>query len=74
MKDTPYSLLLGADYRVKDAVVFHTGIRYYNHIIRVSYDYNTSYLNTFTNGRGGLELSLILMGSKGQPIIRSPKF
>lgn len=74
MKDSPYKLLAGFDYRVEDAMVFHLGIKYFSHLFRISYDHNFSYLNAYTKGRGGFELSLILMGSKGKPLIRSPKY
>ncbi len=67
----PYDILLGCDYRNKDAVIFHAGIKQDKHIFRFSYDMNTSYLNAFSGGRGAWEFSLILTGEKGKPLFKS---
>lgn len=68
IKETTYEALVGADYRHKDAVAIHAGIKQDQHVFRFSYDINTSYLNNFTGGRGAWELSLILTGEKGKPL------
>jgi type IX secretion system PorP/SprF family membrane protein len=73
LKDTKYDVLLGLNYRVKDAFVIQAGMKYGPHIVKFSYDLNTSYLNNYTNGRGAFEFSLMLSGIKGQPLF-SPKF
>lgn len=61
--------LLGLDYRHKDAVIIHAGIKIDRHIFRFSYDINTSYLNRFSGGRGAWEFSLILVGEKGKSLL-----
>jgi type IX secretion system PorP/SprF family membrane protein len=57
-------LLAAFDYRVNDAVIFSLGLKTYKYAIRLSYDFNTSYLKKYTRGRGGLELSLVYNGRK----------
>jgi type IX secretion system PorP/SprF family membrane protein len=73
MKDNNLQPMLGLDYRHKDAIVIEAGLKQDHHILRVSYDINTSYLNNYTGGRGALEISLILTGIKGQPLFIPPK-
>ncbi len=51
-------LILGAMYRVNDAAIANVGYHVNSLIIGASYDFNTSALNTATNSRGGIELSL----------------
>ncbi len=67
----PFEVLLGVDYRNKDAIIFHAGIKQDKHIFRFSYDMNSSYLNAFSGGRGAWEFSLILTGEKGKPLFKS---
>lgn len=64
IKDTDYDAIFGLGYRHKDAIVIHIGMKQKNNIVRFSYDVNTSYLNNFSGGRGGFELSLIYTGYK----------
>jgi type IX secretion system PorP/SprF family membrane protein len=71
IKESGYKVMLGADYRHKDAVVAHIGVKHNQDIFRISYDVNTSYLNNFTGGRGAWEISLILTGEKGKPFFQS---
>jgi len=54
----------GIHYRVKDAFIFEAGLEYRNFIYKMSYDFNSSALKQFTNGKGGLEFSLIFKGRK----------
>jgi type IX secretion system PorP/SprF family membrane protein len=70
------SLILGAMYRLDDAVVASFGYHINNIVMGVSYDINTSPLNTVTNGQGGLELSLnYIFGShSANPSNASPSF
>ena len=70
------SLILGAMYRWDDAVVASFGYHINNTVLGISYDINTSPLNTATNGRGGLELSLnYVFGShSANPSNASPGF
>ncbi|MBI3510730.1 MAG: PorP/SprF family type IX secretion system membrane protein [Bacteroidetes bacterium] len=69
IKGSSLDALAGVDYRVKDAVVFHLGFRQGQSIFRFSYDLNTSYLSNYSGGRGAWEFSLLLMGTKGKPIL-----
>lgn len=54
-----YEVLVGGGYRNQDAFIVHAGIKQFNNIFRISYDVNSSYLNTFTKGRGAFEFSII---------------
>jgi type IX secretion system PorP/SprF family membrane protein len=60
----PYDVLLGVDYRHKDAVIFHIGLKQKEHVFRFSYDINTSALRAYSGGRGAWEFSLIFTGQK----------
>lgn len=51
-------LLLGVDYRVKDAVVPYLGFRYQDVTVGVSYDVNASNLDQLATGSNAFELSL----------------
>ena len=62
--DTDYQPMAGISWRNKDAMVFHAGLKYKNNIFRISYDSHISYLKYYTNGRAGLELSVIYTISK----------
>ncbi|MEK6615729.1 MAG: PorP/SprF family type IX secretion system membrane protein [Bacteroidota bacterium] len=73
IKETNYDVLGGLNYRWKDAVIVQAGMKYEQHIITLSYDINTSYLNNYTNGRGAFEFSILLTGIKGKPLF-NPKF
>ncbi len=57
-----YSLLGGAGYRHKDAVVVHLGMKQGNNTFRVSYDIVTSPLKNAGGGRGGFEMGVIYSG------------
>ena len=52
---------LGAQYRMKDAVIPIMLFEYSNYAFGVSYDVNTSSLTQGTKGRGGVEISLRLI-------------
>jgi type IX secretion system PorP/SprF family membrane protein len=67
-------ILGGVYYRTSDALIAEIGIRQEHHTLRISYDFNTSYLNKFTAGRGGIEVSLILTGFKGKPLFTMSRF
>ena len=73
MKETKYEIIGGLNYRWKDAFILQAGMKYEQHIFKISYDINTSYLNNYTNGRGGFEFAIILTGINGKPLI-NPKF
>jgi len=51
-------LILGVIYRINDAAIADVGYHLDNLIIGLSYDFNTSALNTASNGQGGFELSV----------------
>ena len=70
IKDTDAEVMLGLNYRWKDAIIIQAGYKQDQHIFRISYDVNTSYLNAFSGGKGGLEFSLILCGKKGEPLFK----
>lgn len=59
IKNTPYHTVTGLAYRNKDALIIHLGLKYNQCVYRISYDINTSYLKSYTNGKGGFELSII---------------
>lgn len=72
--DDNMGVTLGAYYRFKDAFVADIGFRFSNNILRFGYDFNTSYLKTFTGGRGGFEISLVMVGEKGKPLVPIKSF
>jgi type IX secretion system PorP/SprF family membrane protein len=61
----------GFDYRYKDACIASLGLKHDSYQFRVSYDFNTSYLKNYSNGRGAFEISLICIGEKGKPFFKS---
>ncbi len=72
---TNVKLLVGCDYRHKDAVIIHLGLKDDTWGLRMSYDINNSYINTYTKGRGAWELSLLFTGLKGKSFLSTmPKF
>ena len=70
------SIIAGVTYRLNDAVVAAFGYHIKSAVIGVSYDINTSRLNSVTNGQGGIELSLnyIFDSHSGIPSNASPRF
>ena len=62
MPDSPYDLLAGANYRHKDAIIVHLGIRQGNSVFRISYDIVTSPLKKYGGSRGGFEMGVIYAG------------
>lgn len=74
----PYTFSLGGFFRWKDALIPVIRLETNSLCISLSYDVNTSQLNTVSYARGGFELSLSYIGfldresSKGQ--MRSPRF
>lgn len=59
---TNSSISIGAYYRSKDAAVIAAQMEYANFTIGMSYDVNTSALNTASSGRGGMEISIRYIG------------
>lgn len=70
-KDAICDLIVGLNYRVKDAAMFQLGLKYESFNLRMSYDINTSYLNAYTNKRGGYEITLQICGLKGKSLLKS---
>ncbi len=65
--DENYSAMFGLNYRLKDALIIQAGMRYQSFFFTMSYDVNLSWLSTYTNNRGGFEMSLIYLGKhKGE--------
>lgn len=58
IKGTDGNFFAGPYYRNQDAFIFHLGGTYEEYVIRLSYDFNTSSLNSISRGRGGFELSI----------------
>lgn len=67
MKDSETYLIFGPTYRTNDAAIIEAGIRKGNYTARVSYDFNTSSLNSVTGSRGGFEISLTYIARRGKP-------
>jgi type IX secretion system PorP/SprF family membrane protein len=73
--EKPTSFYAGAWMRLNDALIPYMGLEYSDFRLGITYDINVSSLKTASQGRGGIEISLIYVnrpsGSKGIPC---PKF
>lgn len=58
------NLMLGANYRFKDAISPFIGFTYKNMVLGASYDVNTSDLGKMANGSNSFEISLSFIGRK----------
>ena len=58
IKGSPYEVLGGLNYRIKDAAVVQVGFKHNFNIFRISYDFNVSDLSYYSHYRGGVEFSL----------------
>ena len=67
--DDRFTIIPGIWYRYKDAIIADLGFQLGNTTLRFSYDINTSYLNRYTGGRGAFEVSLVMIGKKGEPLV-----
>ncbi len=56
------SIYVGTEYRIADAFVLMTGIRYNEWQMNFSYDINTSSLHNATNYKGAFEISITYIG------------
>lgn len=65
--EPPFSLYLGAFYRVGDAAIPTIKVEYKRLALTASYDLNVSRLRTASNLRGGMELSLFATGVFSDP-------
>ncbi len=68
IENTDYSILFGLNYRLKDAVIMHSGFKYKSSVIRISYDINSSYLRNYTSYRGAFEFSISYIGSFNETV------
>lgn len=66
-----YRLLFGLNYRHQDAIAFQLGVMKSYNSLRLSYDFNNSYLKNYTNGKGAFELSLIFHMKKGEDFFKA---
>jgi len=64
IKASSVDLLLGANYRFKDAISPYVGFTYRNMVLGASYDVNTSDLGKMVNGTNSFEISLTFFGKK----------
>lgn len=71
LKNEDYDLRLLLGYRMMDAMVFGFGMRYKDFVAKASYDVNTSYLNNYTSGRGGFEISIAYQGLYNSPKLQN---
>lgn len=71
VQNSPYELLVGANYRHKDAIVVQLGMKQGPNQFRISYDIVTSGLKKYGGSRGGFEMGVIYSGGgKGGRRIR----
>lgn len=64
--NTTTDLMLGANYRIDDAVVAFAGIHYNNFVLGVSYDANASNLGKMAGSSNAFEISLSFIGRKSK--------
>ena len=70
-------LLLGANYRLQDAISPYAGFAFHNFVVGVAYDINTSDLGKSVAGTNSLEVSFTYIGRKsGKPLryLSCPRF
>jgi len=71
----PTSFYAGAWVRLNDAIIPYLGLEFNDLRIGMSYDYNTSSLQTASLNRGGIEISLIYINRpSGDKPVSCPKF
>ncbi|HCQ29834.1 MAG TPA: hypothetical protein DIU39_06075 [Flavobacteriales bacterium] len=75
IKDPGLILFAGPSFRNKDSFIFEIGGRFSAYQLRLSYDFNTSSLKTYTNGRGGFEIAFTYIPKlqKPNPIKSCPR-
>lgn len=67
LKKSDAYLIFGPTWRNKDASIIQAGLKYGKFQYGISYDINTSSLQSVSNSRGGLELSLTWINRKIDP-------
>jgi type IX secretion system PorP/SprF family membrane protein len=75
LKGSGVILMLQPTYRTVDAFIIEAGVKYSNYEVRLGYDYNTSTLNDFSDGKGGFEISLTYIPKvfKRNPVNNCPR-
>lgn len=68
IEETDYTPMLGLNYRIEDAIVIQTGLKWQKSIFRFSYDINVSPLKSYSRGRGAWEFSALYLFNKGEVI------
>jgi type IX secretion system PorP/SprF family membrane protein len=61
-KDNNIKVMAGGYYRWNDAAIIEIGVNFKTLIYKMSYDINTSSLNTYSSKRGGIEFSVVTNG------------
>jgi type IX secretion system PorP/SprF family membrane protein len=75
LKKAGMILILGPTFRSEDAFILEGGVKYGSYEGKISYDFNTSTLNDFSDGKGGFEISLTYIPKifKPNPIKNCPR-
>ena len=75
LKNSDSYIIFGPTYRSKDAAIIELGLKKGCYTARISYDINTSSLQTVSNHRGGFEISLTYVArrSKPNPLANCPR-
>lgn len=68
-------ILFGPTYRSADAFILEAGLKIGSYEAKLGYDYNTSELNDFSDGKGGFEISLTYIPRifKPNPVNNCPR-
>lgn len=74
LHNSGYEPIIGVAWRNKDAFAIHIGLKQKRTTVRISYDINTSYLQPYSKGRGGLEFSIIYTGKRKSREDSAPSF
>ena len=64
IQKTDYEPFISLNYRNDDAYIFGCGLKRKTYSFKLSYDMNSSYLRTYSLGKGGVEFSFIYTGKK----------
>jgi type IX secretion system PorP/SprF family membrane protein len=67
-----FDFLVGANYRLKDAVAVFTGFYYKQFVLGLSYDVNTSDLSKIAGSANAFEISLSFTGKKRNRAVEQP--
>ena len=75
LKGSSAIILFGPTYRSADAFILEAGVKISSYEAKIGYDYNTSELNNFSDGKGGFEISLTYIPKifNPNPIKNCPK-